>query len=66
MNLLQLFLVVAALAAGIYGTLMVKQLLGSNRPNPAQVRYLACTEQGRDSQQCAVDELMLRGLTCRS
>ncbi len=66
MNPLQIFLIVVALAAGIYGTVAVKKLIGADRPSPAQARYLACIEQGRDSQQCAIDELMLRGLTCRS
>ncbi len=66
MNPLQTLLIVAALAAGVYGTIAVKKFLGADRPNPAQARYLACIDQGRDSQQCAIDELMLRGLTCRS
>lgn len=66
MNALHILILVGALAAGIYGTLQVKELMGSNKPNAVQQRYLDCIRSDRASSQCALDELMLRGLTCRS
>ena len=69
MNAWNIFWLCAALTAGLVFSAKVQEIIGVKK-NPYVVdkveeRYLMCIDGAKDAGQCALNELMLRGLTCQ-
>lgn len=66
LDFLLLLIIAAAMAFGAVAVEKVREFQGNNRPSKTEIRYVACVERGMDAQSCALEQLMLRGLTCKS
>lgn len=66
MKILQILILLAAIAFGAFGMKQLQKLIGAPKTSRSELRYLNCIEQGKEANQCASEELLLRGLSCKS
>ena len=65
MKFIYIILIAGVLVSGLYLYMQVQRHVDKSI-SKTEMQYMACIERGGDPQSCAVEQLMLRGLVCKS
>ncbi len=65
MKVVYLVLVMSILVSGFYVYTQIQRRVDKSI-SKTEVQYMECINRGNDAQGCAIEQLMLRGLVCKS